>query len=655
MATNSIKSFERVFPTRELFKKKSLRSLLWSLAASFCLCLLLVHLFLIADLLVSRGMVPADSIALDEFQEFIQQPEVEGELSAVKSISPLEENGIFPAVWSSRHRIWGKPLKALYNQVSLLQVRGPALLLLVLSAVVVELLRQLFLARARRLATLSAADNVARIRRALHRQALRLGPGDIQDSNQPRALPLFTEDTEEIRQGVYEWIYRVGRYSSSLVLFFVVALAIHWRVALQCLIPLAGCWYFIQREFRRSSITHALAEARAESELRLLAEAFRKTRIIRGYGMESSEHDHFQKHLERYRERVLSVKKIESFSRWISRVSVTICVGIVIFLIGNHSLQNPVNFSVAAAVVLAVTFGSAYLPLGRLAELPEIRQKASLAADRIYRYLNQVPDVSQAVGAKFLEPVSESIRFESVSYGLSSRTTLLDNLDLQLPAGKVYSFISTNPLQPRALAYMLTRFIEPRSGRLLYDGEDIAWATLESLRAETTYVGGTDPFFTGTILENITCNNSSYSKQSAVEAAKESHANNFIMKLEQGYETILGEHGERLDAGQAFRLGLARAILRNPAVMIIEEPESKLDSDTKSLLDDTYNRIARGRTIIFLPTRLSTLRRSDQIVLIDKGKVEAIGNYSKLVKTCPLYQHYEYVMFNEFSKHEAIV
>ena len=239
-------------------------------------------------------------------------------------------------------------------------------------------------------------------------------------------------------------------------------------------------------------------------------------------------------------------------------------------------------------------------PLAGLWELPVVRRQTAQAADRIYRYLNQTPAVSQAVGAKFLEPLSRTIRFEAVSYSLPNRRKLLDGIDLVLNAGEVIAVVSFDPLKARALACLLPRFIEPQAGRILFDGEDIAWGTLESLRAETVYVGGSDPFFTGTVVENIICSHSGYTLPDVTEAAKTAHAHNFILKLPQGYETVIGEHGEQLDAGQGFRLGLGRAVLRDPALMIIEEPTDSLDEDSKSLLDDSYNRIVKGRTVIFL-------------------------------------------------------
>ncbi|MCA9115210.1 MAG: ATP-binding cassette domain-containing protein, partial [Planctomycetaceae bacterium] len=214
--------------------------------------------------------------------------------------------------------------------------------------------------------------------------------------------------------------------------------------------------------------------------------------------------------------------------------------------------------------------------------------------------------------------------------------------------GQVTAVISLDQLEPQALASLLPRFLEPLSGRVLFDGNDIAWVTLESLRAETVWVSGEDPFFTGTVRDNISCGSPTYSLQDVSDAASKVHAHKFVLKLPLGYETVLGEHGETLEPGQAFQIGLARALLRNPALMVIEEPSTPLDDDTKSLLDDAWGRIVQGRTIVVFPTRLSTVRRADQIIVLHRGRVESIGPYSELVNSSPVYRHWEYVRFNEF-------
>jgi ATP-binding cassette subfamily B protein len=299
-------------------------------------------------------------------------------------------------------------------------------------------------------------------------------------------------------------------------------------------------------------------------------------------------------------------------------------------------------------LAMVIGFALMHFPINGLLELRHQSEQTDLAASRIFRYLDQIPEVGQAVGAKFLQPMRRAIQYESVGYSIPNHGTVLKNFDLKIAVGEKVAFVSLDPLESQAAAALLPRFIEPSHGRILYDGEDIAWVTLESLRAETTFVASSDSVFSGTVLQNITCGASDYSLQQATDAARMTHAHNFVIGLPNGYETVLGDHGEQLDAGQAFRLALARAVVRTPALMIIEEPTQQLDDAAKSWIEDAYARIARDRTVIFLPTRLSTVRKADRIVVIHQGRVEAIGNHDSLVRSAPVYRHWEYVHFNEF-------
>jgi ABC-type multidrug transport system fused ATPase/permease subunit len=284
-----------------------------------------------------------------------------------------------------------------------------------------------------------------------------------------------------------------------------------------------------------------------------------------------------------------------------------------------------------------------------LSQWSQLRQTVEREGAEINRFLAILPEVGQAVGAKFIDPVSKSIQFEAVHYSRDQHQ-LLKGLDLRIPAGSVMALVSTDPQEARAVASMIPRFLEPQRGRVLFDGEDIAWGTLESIRAEAIYVGGNDPCFTGTVSENIRCGDAKYDIQAVMDAAKLVHAHQFIQKLPLGYETVLGEGGHRLTPGQSFLLGLAGAFGRNPAVLIIDEPNTTLDQATKDSLDDTYQRIQGSRTVLFIPSRLSTVRRCDKVIVIGDGQVEAIGHQSDLVKSCELYRHWEYVMFNAFRR-----
>jgi ABC-type multidrug transport system fused ATPase/permease subunit len=623
---------------------------LWSSLGSLLLCLLLFDLFLIADLLDSSGALEVPGRQFAEFELLTGEHLLDREADSV----PFENRGILPAVWWSRDKFWGPALAAAYRRAAPLRENSSALMVLVLSAILISILRSLLLGRARTLTSRVASGAAMRLRKTLHRQTLRLGPSDLGEPESKTALGLFTRDVEQVREGVSQWVRRLGRSPFELLLLVIFALSIHWRVALQCLIPLAACWYVLQRERHRFDSARHLAAARADAELRLLGESFGKTRLVRGFGMEDFEQGQFQKHLQRYRDNVASLKQGERWSQWISRLLVMCCVSIVLYLLAIKVLLPPTEsgaLSFAAAIVLVTAFACMHRPLEGLWQLRLDRDLAAESADRIYRYLNQIPEVGQAVGAKFLQPLSKSLHFESVAYSLPNRKKLLDGFDLKLTAGEVVAFVSPDPLETRAMAYLLPRFIEPHSGRILIDGEDIAWVTLESLRAEVIYVGGSDSCFTGTVRENISCGNRRYSLTDVTEAAKQTHAHNFILKMPQGYDTVLGEHGEQLDPGESFRLALARAVLRKPALLIVEEPPTPIDDNTKALLDDAYSRIVRDRTVLFLPTRLSTLRRAGRIVLLHQGKIAGIGSHADLVKRVPLYRHWEYMHYNEF-RHE---
>lgn len=487
------------------------------------------------------------------------------------------------------------------------------------------------------------------LRNMIHRQALRLGPGDLSGKETEQAFQLFIRDVGAVQQGVFQWVYGLSRHPVTLLILLLFTVSIDWRLTLQCMIPLAAAWYFLLQHRKNYEQQQAKTLVAIESELSLLAENLRSTRLVRGFGMETAEHDQFQKHLKKYTDNISTLKRVEGWGHRVARGLAVFCSCMVLFLVGYKVLVSPDSLPLSAAVLMTGVFAFFYLPVNGLYQLIQTRDEANIAASSIYRYLNQIPTVGQAVGAKFLEPLSQALQFENVSFQLNSNSPpLLKGFDLKIPAGTSTALVSLEKLAPRAVSYLIPRFIEPQSGRVLMDGEDTAWVTLESLRAEAIYVSGNDPCLTGTVKENIQCGDERYSLQEVIAASKEAHAHQFIQNLSQGYETALGQHGEELTVGESFRLGLARALLRKPALLIIEEPEGVLDEDTKTLLEDAYSRIFQNRTVLVIPSRITTLRRVNQVVLIHEGKVEAVDSQSNLLKKSALYRHWEYTRFNQF-------
>ncbi|MSQ95959.1 MAG: ATP-binding cassette domain-containing protein [Gemmataceae bacterium] len=203
-------------------------------------------------------------------------------------------------------------------------------------------------------------------------------------------------------------------------------------------------------------------------------------------------------------------------------------------------------------------------------------------------------------------------------------------------------------MEKHALVYLLPRFLDPSGGEVRFDGKNLRWVTLDSLRVQIAMVLQHNLVFNDTIANNIGCGDPAYNLQRIADAAKIAHAHQFVSKLPQGYETLIGEQGQSLNLGEMFRIALARAILREPTILVIEEPATSLDEDTKGIIDDTLQRVLPGRTVIFLPHRLTTIKSCDQIFFLHEGKIEATGDHRELLSTSELYRHLQYLEFNEF-------
>jgi ATP-binding cassette subfamily B protein len=222
-------------------------------------------------------------------------------------------------------------------------------------------------------------------------------------------------------------------------------------------------------------------------------------------------------------------------------------------------------------------------------------------------------------------------------------------VSLTIRAGQRVALVGPDDIEKYALVYLIPRFLDPAAGEIRIDGKDLRWITLDSLRAQIAIVLQHNLVFNDSVVNNIGCGDRSYTLPQIIEAAKLAHAHQFIQKLPRGYETVIGEMGHALDLSEQYRIALARAILRDPALLIIEEPPIALEEEVKDLLDDTMQRVLPGRTIIFLPHRLSTIRNCDRVFLLYKGEIVAAGEHKELISENELYRHLQYLEFNEFA------
>lgn len=615
----------------------------------------LVCTFLIVALLNSQNVVTIDARDVAEYQQFFHSG-AEADPAAETQTFPLELTGLGlkGVAWELRHRTWGRILAWFCQHFPTVQTTDSALTWLLAVGLTMGFVQSTAMTQMMTLASRAASHTAGQLRQSLHRHSIRMGTSDLVDARTSEVLDLFTTEVETVRAGIEKWITTIFRSPLRLCVLMGLALTLNWMVTFECLVPLLACWYLIRRERRYLDREQTLNRDRASTDLKLLGEGIRKSRLIRGYQLEQSEDHRFEKHLNRYQGRLQEIERRERRTSWLSRMLSLACFSLVLFLLGARMQglpYSPEHLTLAEGLLLLSCFAFGLQPVESLANLRRLRSEAGQAAERVYRYLNTIPEVGQAVGAKFLQPLEKMIEFEDVVYRLGQRN-LLNKVSLKIPASGTTAVVAFDSLEARALISLLPRFIEPHAGRVLVDGEDINWATLESLRAETLLVGGREPWYTGTILENVAGGESRYSLSQVTEATKMVHAHNFIQKLPQGYETVIGEHGEQLGDVPVFLLALARAMLRDPALLIIEEPSLDMTDNEKAHMEDAARRASAGRTTIILPSRLSTLRSVDRIVLLNRGKVEVVGTHDVLLKTSALYRHWEYMNFNEF-RHET--
>lgn len=656
-------SLDEFFNPRDIYRGHCIQAWLWSVAAVLLLQPFVLVCGLFLSLLVERGNLSV-GLPADQVPAFAEMTGIEVPLDRPKEGEPIseqatpllvpvhfEERGILPDVWRTRNVWWGPMLASIFRSSDWLKSNVHAAVLLLITGLLILWVREFCLSRQRLACQRAALDAVSIPRRNLHRQVLRLGPEDLDGSECELASSLFTTDVDNMRRGLAEWIERVTRYPLELVALVSVIFGLQPFLALQTTLLVAAIWYILEQSHATAFGRLRLAKDRADSELRQLVDGFRTARLVRGLGIEQAEHEKFASQLMRHRDLVQSeimASEAEQHPRLFVFVLATGFAAFMALLLTANVLMRDRGMSAAAAGVFVAVWVVAIPAIHRWRRGYAHKHSAIVSADSIHRYLSQLPTVGQAVGAKFLQPLSRTMHFESVTYRRPNGPLLLDGLDLQLEAGKVYAIVSANPLESKTLVSLLPRFIEPQQGRILFDGEDIAWATLESLRAETVFVGADDPTLAGTVLDNIRGGNTNATLQQVTEAAKLTHAHSFIVKLFNGYETVLTGRDDILNAGQRFQLNLARAILRNPTLLIIEEPQETLNDDSKAFLADAYDRICPGRTVIFIPARMSTVRRCDSIVVLHDGKVAAMGPQSRLVNLSPIYRHWEYLNFNEF-------
>ncbi|MFN4258111.1 MAG: ABC transporter ATP-binding protein [Gemmataceae bacterium] len=520
---------------------------------------------------------------------------------------------------------------------------------LLVVAIVVALGRALLMFLMNFQAAIATLEATTVLRRLIYHHTFRLGSLAIRALGPSEAASMFTRHVEAIHDGLFAWLTVVFREPVKFALLLAFALLVHFWLALAFLLFALLVWLVggqLAAYFRRQETAATL---RAGNHLALLQESLMMLRLVKCYLMELYNQARVERQLAQY-----AKTHLQRFRGSAIYTPLLVFLGllsalVLLYVAGLSVLQG--NLSVPSAIVLVTALVSLYWPLDNWLEHRRFLRRGRESAAILFQFLDRPGEVGQVVGAEPLPRMRHLLEFDNITLRESGTgRRLLQGVSLRIAAGQRVALVGPDDMAKHALVYLIPRFLDPTSGEIRIDQHNLRFVTFESLRGQCAIVLQHNLVFNDTVMKNISCGNTKYSLPQVIEAAKVAHAHHFIQKLPQGYETLIGELGHPLRLGEQFRIALARAILRDPALLIIEEPQGALlDEDTKTMLDDTYMRVLPGRTTIFLPHRLPTIRSCNLVFLLHEGKIEATGEHRELLQENELYQHLHYLEFNMFA------
>lgn len=418
-------------------------------------------------------------------------------------------------------------------------------------------------------------------------------------------------------------------YESFQVMFFAIMIfVIHWRLALLAflLVPIISI-PIVQIGRRLRKLSKQSQEKMADINS-LLVETINGVRIVRAFSMEDYELDKFKAQNQAFFKVMMKSIKRTALLAPITEFFGAAFGAFIIIWVGSRVISGSFSFGVFA-VFLGALF-SIIRPLKKLSQVNSINQRALAANHRIYEVLNSEPSVAEKKDAVELYRVNKSIVFENVSFKYES-DIVLDDISLNAQQAEIIAIVGPSGVGKSTLVDLIPRFYDPQKGRILIDGRDIRTYSIKSLRANIGMVTQETILFNDSVKGNIAYGRKNASEADIMRAAREAFAHDFIKKLPQGYDTFIGDRGVKLSGGERQRIAIARAILKNPPILILDEATSQLDAESERLVQEALNRIVKGRTVFIIGHRLSSLRNATNIIVLVKGRIVEQGIHEDLM------------------------
>ncbi|MFA5339406.1 MAG: ABC transporter ATP-binding protein [Candidatus Omnitrophota bacterium] len=488
------------------------------------------------------------------------------------------------------------------------------------------------------------------LRRSIYDKLLRFSLDFYNKSHTGALVSRIIYDTSIIQNSVTEGLTNLVYQSSQVVVYIFMIFFLRAVFNISWLLLLLSFVVFPLIMFPIVQIGKKLRKISRQTQEQMgnvtttLVETIGGMRIVKAFSMEPYERDKFAEQNNGLYKMFMRSAKREKALDWLTEFTAVGCGCVILWMGGREFIARGVDPAGFIAFIFAIFMLAR--PLSALGKINSINQKALGAAERIFELLDMEMTVREKPGAAKMDDFRGSIVFDKIDFSYE-KEAVLKGIDLTVKRGEILAIVGPSGSGKSTLVNLIPRFYDPNNGRILIDNNDIKEVTFDSLRGQVGIVTQETILFHDTIKTNIAYGNQAASGEEIINAAKVANAHDFISKLPKGYDTIVGERGYRLSGGERQRIAIARAVLKDEPILILDEATSQLDMESEKLVQDALEKLIKGRTVFVIAHRLSTVKFATKIIVLDKGRIVETGTHEELLRKNGLYKRLYDLQFLE--------